>query len=54
MSVRGAVLMAQFFFARGATTMVDWLDLFGVFPINWEMTGQLDDKWVPRLPGQRQ
>jgi hypothetical protein len=36
----------------GATIMIDWLDPFGVYPTDWQMTAGLDANWVWRLPGQ--
>jgi hypothetical protein len=37
---------------RGASLTVDWLDPFGVHPVDWEATLSIPDSWHWRMPGQ--
>lgn len=52
MSVPGVGNAGPVLLQPGATVMVDWFDPFGIYPIDWERSCNVDAPWVWRMPGQ--
>jgi len=52
MSVPGTRNAGSVLLQPGATVMVDWIDPFGIYPIDWERRCTINDPWVWRMPGQ--
>lgn len=52
MSVPGIENTGSVLLQPGAMVMTDWIDPFGIYPIDWERRCTIDDSWVWQMPGQ--